>query len=157
MTEIKLNQADRENLKADIKLTLIIALFFCLTLVVIVGIVPLTMYFFGKTPSEGIVTRGLYVLGLLFLPFLLISWTNILKYIDIRNGKKFRFETSKYQFQKKRNSVIIRTTEPRKLKFEIYTNVDSRIDITRPITIEFVPTSKSILFISNDQTNSLDF
>jgi hypothetical protein len=156
MTEIELNQADRNNLKADIKVTLIIAFFFFLALVVIVGLAPLTMYLLGKTPTDGFGTRGLYILGLLFLPFLFISWTNVLKYIDLRKGKKFRFESSEYQIQKKRDSVIIRTSEPCKMKFEVFTDVDSRIDINKPLTIEYAPTSKTLFFISNDLTNSLD-
>ncbi len=155
MTEIELNQADKDNLNADIKLTLIFSFLFCLALVVIVGILPLTMYIFGASPADGFVSRGLQILSLLFLPFLFISWKNILKYFDLKHGKKFRFETSNYQIIKERDSVMIRTSEPRKLKFKVCSDVDTRININRPVTIEFVQKSQTILFISNDQTNTL--
>jgi hypothetical protein len=156
MTEIELNQTDKENLKADIKLTLIISFVLCLALVVLIFIIPLTLYLFGKNPTDGFLKRGLYVIGLLFLPFIFISWTNIRKYFDLKKGRKSRFETSKYEIKKKRDSVIIRTFEPQKLKFEIFTDVDKRLDPSRPLTIEFVAISKTVLFISNNDINSLD-
>lgn len=153
MTQIELNKTDKDNLKADIKLTMMFAAIFLMALVVIVGLIPFTMYIIGKIPSYGFVTRGSYILGLLFVPFIFVSRINLLKFIDLKRGKKIRFETSRYHIQKKRDSFIILTSEPCKMKFEVYSDPGSSLDHSLPVTIEFVPTSKTLLFISNAKIN----
>src|SRR5690606_2870260 len=64
MTEIELNKNDKLRLRADIKISMVLGLLFSLALVIIVGLIPGVMFIFGKRPSDGFVTRGLYIIGL---------------------------------------------------------------------------------------------
>jgi len=67
------------------------------------------MLIIGKRTSDGFVTRGLYIIGLLFIPFLAISWTNIIKYIDLRKGKKLIFKTNDFELISKTDTTYILT------------------------------------------------
>lgn len=66
MTQTDLTINDRSRLRDDIKLSLIIGLIFSVALVILVVLIPVTLFLFGKSPSGGFLTRGLYILGLLF-------------------------------------------------------------------------------------------
>ncbi|WP_299568266.1 hypothetical protein [uncultured Pedobacter sp.] len=70
MTETELNKNDKLRLRADFKISMVLGLLFSLSLVIIVGLILGVMFIFGKRPSDGFVTRGLYIIGLLFIPFL---------------------------------------------------------------------------------------
>src|SRR5690606_25673552 len=105
MTETELNKNDKLRLRADIKISMVLGLLFSLALVMIIGLIPGVMFIFDKRPSDGFVTRDLYIIGLLFIPFLAISWTNILKYIDLRQGKKLIFKTDDYDVINKKTPL----------------------------------------------------
>ena len=156
MNKIAINQVDRIRLKADIKGSLIFGLLFCVALILIVGIIPSILFLFGKSPTNGFLHRSLYILGLLFLPFLVISWANILKHIDLKRGNKIQIQTQDYEIKKKKHTVIITTRDPNKQKIESYHNIFPFINQNQKITIEFAPLSKTLLFISHDKNNFLE-
>ncbi len=155
MNEIQLTQADKKRIKTDIKLTSIIGLIFCVALIVLVLIIPLILYFFGKT-ADGFGRRSLFIIGGLSLPFIAISWTNILKYIDLRIGKKMNIRTGDFEIKKTKEGFILKTKSPLKLKFDLWDEMPPLIKVTEPITFELTKLSKTLLFISQDTVNLLE-
>jgi hypothetical protein len=154
--EAEMTVADKKTLKQSIKLSLIIALLFCVASVFIVAIIPTVMFLIGRDPAAGFVTRGLYILGLLFIPFLAISWKSLLKFIDIQQGKKLRTESPQFEIQKTKNTLYIRTFDNKEQRFEIWEELVPLLDLTQPIIIETGKISKEIIFISNNTDNLLD-
>ena len=156
MTETELNSNDKLQLRADIKISMVLGLLFSLALVIIVGLIPGVMFIFGKGPSCGFVTRGLYIIGLLFIPFLAISWTNILKYIDLKKGKKLILKTDDYEVINKKDTAYILTRGDNKQKIKIDNELVHHIKLSQPLTMEISKLAKSLLFISHDNDNLLD-
>lgn len=156
MTETDLNIDDKSRLKADIKISLVIGLLFTIVLVVLVGLVPGIMFLFGKKPSDGFMSRCLFILGLLFLPFLIISWTNVLKYFDLRKGKKNVLNTENYELVTGKDNSFILTSDNAKQKIKISNEIVKFIKPEQPLTIEICILSKLILFISHDSINLID-
>ena len=156
MTEIDLNISDKKRLKSDIKISLVIGLLFSVVLVIIVGLVPGILFIIGKRPSKGFVSRGLYILALLFIPFLVISWTNLLKYIDLKKGKKYNFKTEDYEVLKEKDKAFILTKGDVKHKIKIDNLLIEFVKSPKPLVIEISKLSKFLLFISHDNKNLLD-
>ena len=156
MTEADLNNNDKLQLRADIKISMVLGLLFSLALVIIVGLIPGVMFIFGKQTSDGFVTRSLYIIGLLFIPFLAISWTNILKYVDLKKGKKIIIKTDDYTVINKKDTVYILTSSDNKQKIKIDNELVPFIKLSQPLTIEISKLAKSLLFISHDNDNLLD-
>lgn len=156
MTEIELNSNDKLQLKADIKISMVLGLLFSVAIVIIVGLIPGVMFIFGKRPSDSFVTRGLYIIGLLFIPFLVISWTNILKYIDLRKGKKLIIKTDDYEIMSQKYTAYVLTHGHNKQKVKIDSELVPLIDLSQPLTMEISKLTKSLLFISQDNDNLLD-
>lgn len=158
MTETHLNIHDKSKLKADIKISLVIGFLFSILIIVLVGLIPAISFLFNKETSEGFLTRGLFISGLLFLPFVVVSWTNILKYIDLRKGLKLIIQTDDYKVVKKKGSAFILIGGDTKQKIKIDTGLAAYINISQPLTIEISKLGKSLLFISNnnDKDNLLD-
>ena len=154
--EIELSQADKTTLKQNIKVSLIVGLLFCVALVLIVAIVPAFFLLFGKQPTEGFVSRGLLILGLLFLPFLGISWKNFLKYVDIKRGKKLVIVTTDFEINKTKSSVSLRLIDNDNRKIEVWEGLLPFINISKPLKIHIAILSKTIIFISHDNKNLLD-
>ena len=156
MTVTELNSNDKLRLRADIKTFLVLGLLFSIALVIIIGLIPGVMFIFGKRPTDGFVARCLYIIGLLFIPFLAISWTNILKYIDLRQGKKQIFKTDDYEVINKKDTAYILTRGDNKQKIKIDNELIPFIKSSQPLTIEISNLAKSLLFISYDTDNLLD-
>lgn len=156
MTETDLNSNDKLQLRADIKISMLLGFLFSIALVIIVGLIPAVMLIFGKQPSDGYVTRSLYIIGLLFIPFLAIYWINILKYIDLRKGKKLIIKTYDFEVINKKDTAYILTRGDNKQKIKIDKELVPFIKLSQPLTIEISKSAKSLLFISHDNDNILD-
>ena len=155
-TETELTQADKKTLKEDIKISPIVGLLFCVVLVLIVAIVPALFLFFDKQPSDGFVTRGLFILGLLFIPFVAVYWKNILKFADIKSGKKLVIMSTNYEIEKTRSSVSLRLKDNDNRRIEVWEELLPLIDISKPLKIDITILSKTIIFISHDNKNLLN-
>jgi hypothetical protein len=153
--ETELTKADKTTLKKDIRISLIIGLLFFVTLIVILAIGPTLFLLFGKRPTDGFVTRGLLIFALLFIPFAFVSWKNILKYADIKIGKKLAIVTTHYEIDKTKSSVSLRLNDNDNRKIEVWEELLPLIDITKPLKIEIAILSKTIIFISHDHKNLL--
>ena len=156
MTETELNSKDKLRLRADIKISMALGLLFSLAFVILIGLIPGVMFIFGKRPSDGFVMRGLFIIGLLFIPFVVISWTNILKYIDLRKGKKLIFKTDDYQVINKKDTFYILTRGDNKQKIKIDNELIPFIKSPQPLTMEISNLSKFLLFISHDSDNLIE-
>ncbi|MFN8321044.1 MAG: hypothetical protein U0T74_00175 [Chitinophagales bacterium] len=156
MIDTDLNSNDKLQLKADIKISMVFGFLFSIALVILVGLIPGVMFVFGKRPSDGFVTRGLYIIGLLFIPFLAISWTNILKYIDLKKGKKLIIKTDNYEVINKKDTAYILTHGDNKQKIKIDKELVPHIKPSQALTMEISKLAKSLLFISHDNNNLLD-
>ena len=155
MTEKELTDTDIKRIKDDIKLTLFLGLLFTIALIVVVFVIPVILTLLKK-PADGFIKRGLIIMGLLSLPFLGISWRNIVKYIDLRKGRKMNFKTSDYEIKKERDDFVLWIRTPMKLKFAIYDKLAKLIRLGEPITIESTKLSKTLLYISQDNENLLE-
>ena len=156
MTEADLNNNDKLQLRADIKISMVLGLLFSLALVIIVGLIPGVMFILGKQTSNGFVTRSLYIIGLLFIPFLAISWTNVLKYIDLKKEKKIIIKTNDFTVINKKDTAYILTSSDNKQKIKIDKKLVPLIKLSQTLTIEISKVAKSLLFISHDNDNLLD-
>ncbi len=156
MQEVELTHRDKLILKNHIKISLIIALLFCVVLVLIVAVIPVVCHFLGQHIVDGFVSRSLFILGLLFIPFVAVSWTSILKLLDIRRGKKLEFLSSDYEIIKTKDSVLLRLKDTTDRDIEVWDELLPLIDIRRPLKVDITILSKVILFISHDNKNLLD-
>ena len=148
MTEFDLNNADRERISVDIKLTIIFGTVLVLAIVIFIGLVPLGLFLFGNSPTDGFVKRGLFVLLFAVLIYISLTWRNLIKYVDLKNGKKISFKTTGYELKKEKDGLVLLTTAPLKLKLNIYDNLLKLIQQADPLTIEISKFSKTLLFIS---------
>jgi hypothetical protein len=156
MKKVELTQADKMRLKQNIKISIILGFLFFLVLIIIIGIVPGVLFLFGKRPADGFVTRGLIILGLISIPFLVLSWNNILKFLDIKRGKKLEFVSSDYEIIKNKSSVSLRLKDNANRDIEVWDELLPLIDITQPLKIDIAILSKEIIFISHNNKNLLD-
>ncbi|WP_188502626.1 hypothetical protein [Pontibacter amylolyticus] len=154
---MELNQADRGRIKVEIKLPLILGLLFSIALLALIFVVPSILFSLNKpTETDEFIKRGLFILVLLLLPMLSISWKSIIKYIDLKKGNKIRFRTADYEITKEKEGYTLRIRTPLKLKYNLYDKLPELIKPREPITIELTALSKTLLFISQDSENLLE-
>jgi hypothetical protein len=156
MKEFELNSADRERLSFDIKLTIILGALLVLAIIILIGLVPLGLFLFGNAPADGFVKRGLFILSFVVLLYIVLTWRNLIKYIDLRNGKKIGFRTTDYELKKEKDRLLLLTKSPLKLKLDVYDDLQNLINQSDPLTIEISKLSKTLLFISQDSENLLE-
>lgn len=84
MTEVKLTNNDRLRLKAEIKISTILGLLFSFIIIICVGLIYGLMLAFDKRTSGDLSIPGLILIGLICIPFLAISWSNFIKFIDLK-------------------------------------------------------------------------
>ena len=92
----------------------------------------------------------------MFLPFLAISWKNLLKYVDLRKGKKTKLIITDYEVINKKGKAVITDKDNSKQKVEIDERLLEFIDLARPLNIELSQLTNSLLFISHDSHNLLE-
>ena len=155
MNELDLNQADKNRIKDEIKLALILGAVFTIALIVVVLIVPTILFLLDKT-SEGFLKRGIFIISLLSLPLVVIDRWNFFKYLDLKRGKKINFSTSDYDIRKEGNGFVLRTTIPFKGKFNVYDEIPALIRLNEPLIIETTKLGKILLYISQDNENLLE-
>jgi uncharacterized membrane protein len=156
MKEFELNSADRERISVDIKLTIILGTLLVLAIVILIGLVPLGLFLFGNAPADRFVKRGLFILSFVVLLYIVLTWRNLIKYIDLRNGKKIGFRTTDYELKKEKDGLLLLIKSPLKLKLDVYDDLQNLINQSAPLTIEISKLSKTLLFISQDSENLLE-
>jgi|JI10StandDraft_1071094.scaffolds.fasta_scaffold680100_2 hypothetical protein len=156
MTEIELSKSDRERISVDIKLTMIIGTILVLAIVVLIGLIPFGLFLFGNAPADGFVKRGLFLLSFILLIYIALTWRNLIKYIDLRHGKKLTFRTNDYELRKEKDGLFLLTKSPLKLRLNLYDDLLSLIRQSDPLTIEISKWSKTLLFISHESDNLID-
>lgn len=155
MKDTHLNSNDKLQLIGDIKISIFLALLFSVAIMIVFGLIIGFIFLFGK-PSDGFVTRSIYIIGISFFPLLAVSRTNILKYIDLKNGKKLIIKTNDYVVINKKDTAYILTRDNNKQKVKIDNELVPLIKSSQPLTIEISCFAKSLLFISNNNENLLD-
>jgi hypothetical protein len=156
MTEVELNNSDKLRLKNDMKLSLILGLLFTIILVTIVAIIPGILFLFGKQPTDGFITRSLYILGGLSIPLIAISWKNVIKFIDLKKGVKIRFTSMNYEIKTGKDETFIIAIDNNNQKIKIYDNMETYIESPKPLIVELSKLTKTLLFISHDTENLLE-
>ncbi|MBT1705147.1 hypothetical protein [Chryseosolibacter indicus] len=155
MIESKLNRSDEKRIFDGIKLTLFFGFVVIIVSVLLIGLIPLLAHIFGREPSDGFLKRGLFILSLVLLFYLVVTWRNLIKFIDLNFGRKLTFTTSDYKIEKGKAGVILITISPLKLKLDLYDDLQTLIKQNEPITIEVSKFSKALLFISHGTENLL--
>lgn len=156
MKEYELNSADRERISVDIKLTLVFGTLLVTAIFILIGLVPLGLFLFDKAPADGFAKRGLFILSSIGLLYITLTWRNLIKYIDLRNGKKISFRTTDYELKKEKDRLFLLTRSPIKLKLDVYDDLQNMLKQSDPLTIEISKLSRTILFISHDSENLLE-
>jgi hypothetical protein len=156
MTESELNSRDKIRLRKDIKVSMVFGLLFSIALVILVGLIPGILFIFGKRPSDGFIIRCLIIIGLLFIPFIIISYTNILKYFDLKKGKKLIIKTDNFEIVNKKDSAYILTRDNNKQKIKIDSKLVPLLKLSQPLKMEISVLAKSLLFISQGNGNLLE-
>jgi hypothetical protein len=95
---------------------------------------------------------------LLVMPYLffMLFYSTILKQLDLKKGKKIVVHTTDYAIKKKKDQYFIQVNESPKQQIEIDDYFVDFIEIWRPLKIEILPKSKSLLFISHNQINLIE-
>lgn len=156
MTEKELTDADKKRIKDEISLTFIFGLLFIAALILLLSIGIGVVYLFGVKVANGFGRRLLFIIGGLSLPILAISWTNVLKFIDIKRSKKLSIRTLDYEIEKQKEGFVLKTKEKPRLKLNIYDPIVPMLIPTAPINIEVSKITKTLLFISNDNENLIE-
>ena len=156
MDELELTQKDNERIKTQIRLTQIIVLLFTIALVLLLGVIPFGLYFFGLNFADGWIQRGGLILAMSSLPVIVISLMNVVKFVDLKMGKKLKLETSDYDIKKIKDDTILQIHAPLKLKLDLYDGLLPLLKTSEPITIEIAKRSKMLLSITQGGDNLLD-
>ena len=151
MNEIELTEENKITIKKYIKLDVFLIIIFFSALIFIVGIIPVALLIFKK-PTERFLNRSLLIMSLLFIPFIGVIWKVIKTYIDIRSGKKLRFEIANFEIKKEKKSTVLIDNKTQN-KFKIDEYLIPYIKTENPIKIEITKLSKELLFISNETEN----
>ncbi|HEY5749659.1 MAG TPA: hypothetical protein VIU12_26505 [Chryseolinea sp.] len=156
MNELELTSADKERIKVEIKLMQIMIILFTIALVLLLAVIPLIFFLFGKRFADGWTQRGLFILAGLSLPLIVISWKNMVKYVDLRSGKKLKFETADYSIKGKKDEKILEIRTPLKLKLDLSDDLPPLLKTSEPITIEIAKRSGMLLSITQGGNNLLE-
>ena len=147
MEESDLNKSDRERISVDIKLTMLFGAILIIAIaIIIIGLIFFSFFFTGNEPAEGFAKRGLFGASLFTLFYVAITWKNLIKYADLRTGKKINFRTSDYEIKEEKDGLFLVTRSPLKLKLSVYEDLNNLIKHADPITIEISKWSKIRLY-----------
>jgi len=156
MTEKELTDADKKRIRDDISLTFIYATLFTLAFILLFAIGFGIAYLFGIRPKSGFGTRVLIGICAFSIPILVIGWTNIIKFIDIRRAKKVLITTTDYKIENRNEGPVLVTRTKPKLTLHLYDKILPLLRPTDSINIEISKLSKTLLFISHDNENLID-
>ena len=151
---MKITNLDRKRIKSELRISLFLSSVIfggVLLLILIIGVI---VYCLTK-PTVGFLNRFLYIESIIIFLYLIFQWNNLLKYFDLRKGKKVRIETKDYEVRKTKKSTLLLTKNPAS-KFQINDNLVPLINVNKMLFFEFTQNSKILLFISNDSLNLLD-
>lgn len=151
---MEITDYDRTRIRLDIKISIFFSSMIFGGILVLLLAAFVALYFFTN-PTSGFFNRVLYIQSLLIALYFIFQWNNLLKYIDLKKGKKIRFETDSYKIKMNNNSTILLTENPN-MKFRIDDNIVPLIDQNKMLSLEFTKNSKTLLFLSNDNINLLD-
>jgi hypothetical protein len=151
---MEITELDKKRIKLDIKISLLLSFIFFGAIMLLILVVCIFVFFLTN-PIPGYLNRFLYIESIFALCFLAFQWNNLLKYFDLKKGKKIRVETENYQIKSNKKSLILRTKNP-DLKFQISNDLLPLIDINKMLYFEFTQSSKTLLFLSNDNVNLLE-
>lgn len=151
---MEITDYDRTRIRLDIKISIFFSSMIFGGILVLLLAAFVALYFFTN-PTAGFFNRALYIQSLLIALYFIFQWNNLLKYIDLKKGKKIRFETDSYKIKMNKNSTILLTENPN-MKFRIDDNIVPLIDQNKMLSLEFTKNSKTLLFLSNDNINLLD-
>jgi len=151
---MEITDLDRKRIKLDLRISLLISSVIFGGIVLLILIIAFVTHCLTN-PTNGFLNRFLYIEAIFFFLYLTFQWNNLLKYFDLRKGKKVRIETKNYEVRKTKKSTLLITKNPN-FKFQINDSLLPLIDINKMLFFEFTQNSKTLLFISNDHMNLLD-
>jgi hypothetical protein len=155
MTEKELTEADRRRIRSQIILTFILGTLVALGLVLLLIIGFGTAYVLGVKPAQGFSSRVWMVVACISMLIPLLAANNILKMIDILQGKKLVIATSEYRIEKRKEGTFLVSVSP-PLTIEIYDNIVPLLRQSALLNIELSKLSKTVLFISYDHENLME-
>ena len=157
MHEVELTLADRARLKASVKLGWVLGVAVLaglwLLILLIGGVVVL---FFRNTMAPGMMMRGLWIMGGLSIPFLVLAAKSLIRLVDLRVGKKLSFTLTDYQVEQGNDGALLRSRSGVRLKESLYDGLVPLIRTAEPLHIETSKVSKELLFISHGRQNLLE-
>lgn len=136
-------------------MTSVIGLGFSFVLIVLIFVIAFVSFFFFD-PAEGFLRRSLFVVTGLLFPFFVVSLVNILKYMDLKQGRKISFQTSDYNIEQTKDGFVLKINSPQKTKFDLYPGIPPLIRPGAPLTVETTRFGKMLLFVSQNDENLLE-
>ena len=113
---MELSELDKTRIKLDIKIFVMLSLFFFGLVILFLGLISGAVLFFE--PKEGFYSRILNIFSVFALLIIALNFNSILKFVDLKIGKKIRIQTNSYEIREQKKLAFIVIHEP-KLKIEI--------------------------------------
>jgi len=155
MTETNLSYIDKKRISDDIKLFSLLALLLSGAVILIIMITAIIMWFFFN-PTEGFWNRVFIGIGVVLLILVTLFWNNILKYLDLKRGKKFSLITSDYKILKDKEGFVLKLKKPINVNFQLNNSIPKLIRSNEALIIESTRFSKTLLFISHNEKNLIE-
>lgn len=156
MTEEKLTISDRNVLKLNIKVSIVLGVLFLVAVLLFIIITFVVGTVFNVHLKEGFIMRASYIFGIFFLLFCFVWGSYFKYYVDLVKGIKVTLNLTNYKIETEKDKSFIISDTPYYERIEIYEGYIPFIDVNRPLKIQLAKESKEIVFVSNDKDNYLD-
>lgn len=157
LKEQKLSKADAKRIRDEISVSSIFYFVLLATIILLIlGVVFIWAIIFEKKPTHGFLLRVVNLLGFTFLIYSLLIYRNIIMYLDLKLNQKIAFSTERYSLKKTKDSFIIKVKHPIRLELGLYDDMVPLLQQNEPITVEVTKWSKTLLCISQRETNLLE-
>ncbi len=151
----KLTHAERSQIRQQLST---VALWFLVFLTILFGLIVIAViamtFIFDKQPKEGIIDRGIDIIGFLLFIYLLLLIHWIGHFLDLLLNKKYELKTTDYSIKKKKYGVLLKIHSPKTVNLKIYCY--PKILIGEQIRIEYSKWSKTVLTFTQNGNDMMD-
>ena len=149
ITSLPLSEKDKENLQSLINIGIRLAKKLRVTMILCFALALLVFF------SNGFIQGCIIALIIILLPIFLLFNSYYKIYLDLKSGTKARYILSHYEIIRSKKDLTLKSKE---LKLDLSHDEDiiPYINLKQPIIIEITKHSKTLLFLSHNETNLLD-
>ncbi|NOS92880.1 MAG: hypothetical protein HOP30_13230 [Cyclobacteriaceae bacterium] len=148
-------EADRRRIRSHIILTFVLGTLVALGLVLLLIVGLGIVYILGIKPTHALSSHVWIVVGCISMLIPLLAYRNMLRIADVFKAKKIVLLVREFQIEKRKQGTFLIIDQPVH-KIEIDDAILPLIRPTVPLRIELAELSKTLLCISQDDTNLLE-